>query len=608
MELAWGTETGVFYDSRTILIAAVSSTYSVFITLIMIVIGVVFRLYMSGDGAIAGVITIVCTGLLGIIFKKYILPKTKSRFYLSYLLFGIVVHIFMLLYHFSLPKDLDFILERIRIIAPYVLTVYPIMVVILVSMIKQNDKRISFNETLAESEENYEILFNNFSSGIIYFDENGIIIKCNDKFLNIMSATRKQMIGLNMNILPDSNFQKVFPKVMRGIPTVFHNNYKSYISQKDLFLHIDFQPAYKESVFKGGIGIVDDLTESETLKEQMIEVTRRDPITGFNNRKSFEEDISTTMFDELYPLEFLMISVDNMQFYIDTLGYTKADNIMKEFSNYVRASYRDDIYIYRFSLNDFVMIYSIEYIDNAKKVLRQLRDQMKAIESVTPSVSFTYSTVEMEKKSNWYDTTNALRNKIYSFRTYTKSNVTKNSIDLLMASLFEKSPRERQHSERVSKMSVQLAECLDIDAEMISRIRVASILHDIGKLNVDLTILDKKGRLTDEEYQKVQSHTESGFRILSTVNEYKELAKIVLAHHERYDGTGYPFNIKGDNIPFESRIISVVDSYDAMINDRPYRNALSQEQAIQELKDNSGTQFDPNIVEQFLSCFIKDNL
>lgn len=131
--------------------------------------------------------------------------------------------------------------------------------------------------------------------------------------------------------------------------------------------------------------------------------------------------------------------------------------------------------------------------------------------------------------------------------------------------------------------------------------RIAGLVHDIGKIGVDEKILNKNGKLDSFERNQIEKHAEAGWRILSSSNEFAELAQCVLHHHERWDGNGYPNKFKCKNISIEARIIAVADSYDAMASDRSYRKRLSKEEAINELNRCSGTQFDPNVVDIFVN-------
>jgi len=153
---------------------------------------------------------------------------------------------------------------------------------------------------------------------------------------------------------------------------------------------------------------------------------------------------------------------------------------------------------------------------------------------------------------------------------------------------------------------VAVAEKLNMSQEKLSTVRAASLLHDIGKVGVPDSILNKKEPLTDEEWKPIKSHPKLGVEILRHVIDLANCLPAILHHHEHYDGRGYPSGLKGDQIPLEARILTVADSYDAMTSPRPYREQLPMEEAINELKRCAGTQFDPEIVDIFCELIQPD--
>jgi putative nucleotidyltransferase with HDIG domain/PAS domain S-box-containing protein len=163
-----------------------------------------------------------------------------------------------------------------------------------------------------------------------------------------------------------------------------------------------------------------------------------------------------------------------------------------------------------------------------------------------------------------------------------------------------KSPWTKGHSVRVTKYAVATAKELGLKESDIEPLNTAALLHDIGKIGTYDTVLDKPGKLTDEEFALVKLHPGKGADILSPIRQFQLILPIIRHHHERLDGRGYPDGLKGDEIPFLSRIIHVADSYDAMTADRPYRKAPGREFAISELKKYSGLQFDPDAAEAFI--------
>lgn len=159
----------------------------------------------------------------------------------------------------------------------------------------------------------------------------------------------------------------------------------------------------------------------------------------------------------------------------------------------------------------------------------------------------------------------------------------------------------RKHHEHVAKLLVALGEALKLSRKEIRTAYIAGLMHDIGKIGIPDQILNKPGRLTSDEYSIVKRHSETGAEILCEIDSFWEIADIVRYHHERYDGQGYPYGIKGNDIPFLSRMVAVCDSYDAMTSIRCYRLCFSREKALMEIKNNCNRQFDPDISW----CFIE---
>jgi putative nucleotidyltransferase with HDIG domain len=179
-------------------------------------------------------------------------------------------------------------------------------------------------------------------------------------------------------------------------------------------------------------------------------------------------------------------------------------------------------------------------------------------------------------------------------------------LSMLTRAIEARDPYTRGHSSRVTDLAEAVARRLGWSEERISSLRVGGPLHDIGKLAVSDEVLCKEGRLDDDELAQIREHPKIGAKLLLRVTAFREAIPYVLYHHERWDGTGYPSGKRGEEIPVEARVLAIADAFDAMTSDRPYRSALSREEALAEVERCAGTQFDPKIARVFLEVFGHD--
>lgn len=182
----------------------------------------------------------------------------------------------------------------------------------------------------------------------------------------------------------------------------------------------------------------------------------------------------------------------------------------------------------------------------------------------------------------------------------TDTNKQKNIANSYMCSLRVSRPGEEAHSRRVSELCEKIGYAYDLNPGEIDTLKIAADLHDIGKIYIDTIILNKEDKLSECEWVEIKKHPHNGYQMLHTAIDFGFIASYVLSHHERWDGKGYPRGLKGKEIDWRARVISVADSYDAMTSDRPYRKALTPDDAAEEIRLGAGSQFDPDVARAFI--------
>ena len=344
-----------------------------------------------------------------------------------------------------------------------------------------------------------------------------------------------------------------------------------------------------------------DIAERKQAEERLIYVSTHDSLTNLYNRIYFENEISRLDSEKNLPLSIISLDVNGLKLINDSFGRVKGDLCLIEIADIIKSALPSYSVISRISGGEFGVILPKTDIKSSKQAVNKIMDILKRREEniYYLTVAFgCYSKTDINQ--NIQDILTMAENDMQKHKLYEESSARRNVINVIMKTLFEISEREMLHSERVSEMCGEIAFHMNFDKNEINKIKTAGLIHDIGKIGIEEKILNKVKRLEQEEWQELKKHPEIGWRILKSTTEFSELAQNILEHHERWDGKGYPKGIKGDEISKEARIINLVDSYDAMTNDRSYRNGLTKKEAIAEIIKCTGTQFDPEIVGVFI--------
>ena len=356
----------------------------------------------------------------------------------------------------------------------------------------------------------------------------------------------------------------------------------------------------------GVVIVFRDSTETRKKQEEMFQLSFRDPLTELHNRRYYEQARKKLDTIPYYPLTLVLADVNGLKLTNDAFGHEVGDELLRMVASVFRKTCREDDIVTRIGGDEFVLLLPQTDAPHAKCIVERLNEALlrEKIRGIQVSVSFGYATKNIEPES-FDDTFRIAEDDMYLQKLTKSAQFKKQTIDSILIKQFEKNMWEKDHSRLVGAISREFAHELGYSKEETLQIEQAARLHDLGKIAVDERILRKPIRLDQSEWLELRRHSEIGYNILRSVGEYATFAEYVLYHHERWDGKGYPQHLKGEDIPKPARIIALVDSYVAMISDRPYKQTLTMDQAIEELKACAGTQFDPNLVDLFIEKVLK---
>ena len=363
----------------------------------------------------------------------------------------------------------------------------------------------------------------------------------------------------------------------------------------------------KKGNIVGCVIVFRDFSEKKEKQRRIEYLSYHDQLTGLYNRRFFDEELKRLDKKRNLPISMVYADVNGLKTINDAFGHLSGDKLISTVANVFMTECRGDDIIARIGGDEFVIILPKTDQVATENLVKRIKNRVssKKIANIYISISFGCDTKTAETQSVREILKNA-ENQMYKKKILENSSKKNTVIRSILNTLKIKAPREGFHSQRVSVLCEDIGKAFNLNEDDIIELKAAGELHDIGKIAVDEAILNKSTALSESEWAHIKSHPEIGYRLLSNSYEFHNLAEYVLAHHERWDGTGYPKGLSGKAINWKSRIIAVADAYDAMTSNRPYHKALSTEEAIAELKQNAGKQFDPDIVRVFIEKVLDD--
>jgi diguanylate cyclase (GGDEF)-like protein len=371
----------------------------------------------------------------------------------------------------------------------------------------------------------------------------------------------------------------------------------------------------------------------ENHRHKLTRLMYTDDLTGVYNQRYLYERLTALDREAsaLRPLSLVFIDVDNFKYCNDVFGHQQGDRVLAAIGGILQGALEPPAFAARYGGEEFVAVLPGCSTEKAAKVAEKIRRQVEGhpffTEAKQEEVAITVSCgvaslpthapnyKELIKRADHalYEAKSLKKNRVCVYSgvfedllgaAEEKEKELINSVQTLVSVINAKDQYTYGHSLRVLRYASDLAKRLHLGTEEARLLRCAAFLHDVGKLEIDRYLLNKVEALTEQDLCTLRQHPCWGSEIVGSIPALREIAGVILYHHENYDGSGYPAKLRGAGIPLPARIIRVADSYDAMTTDRPYRKAMSPQKALEEIRHYAGTWYDPQVVEAFRSLLV----
>ena len=451
-----------------------------------------------------------------------------------------------------------------------------------------------------------------FESGVdsmVKVDNKHRIIDINDRFREVFKYELEEIKGLNLDQVMDQGKANTADReltcnFLEGKEVQSESTrYDKYGNPRECLVR--GIPVIAEGKFLGGFAIYIDITERKEKERKITHMSFHDGLTGLYNRLYLEEAFERYNTGRQLPISLIMFDLNGLKIINDSYGHKIGDQMLIKAAEVFKESFRQEDIISRWGGDEFVILLPQTTQEEAEQIYQRFKEveievQVAEKEYIPVSIAGGIST-KYKVDNNIYNVLQRAEDKMYKNKLLKKQSGQNKMLKTMLATLEEKSQENDCHAKRLEELALLLGQDLDLSVDEQNRLSLLATLHDIGKITVPEKILRKPGELSPEEWEVMKKHPGTGFRLCSAIDDFSHIAYEVFSHHEHWDGSGYPRAIKGKEIPLLARVIAIVDSYDVMRNGRPYKRALSKEEALEEIQKNAGTQFDPELALKFVA-------
>ncbi len=484
-----------------------------------------------------------------------------------------------------------------------------------IAFIRDMTEKKETEKALRDSEEKYGEILDTIEEGYYEVDLNGHFTGFNDATLRMLGYAQDELMGMN------------YRQIYKDPETVFKTFNRVFISGKSErgftleTVRKDGSSAYGELSIspvknkRGNIvgfrGVARDITERILFERKLEHLSMHDQLTGLHNRAFFEQETAELEGKSAeYPITMVSVDLDDLKLVNDSLGHEAGDRLLKAAAEILKEAVRTSDTLARVGGDEFTAVLPRTGKEGGETIAARIRKRVEQYnltsDQLPLGLSIGVATAETKEQS-LMETFKQADDYMYRDKLHRNNRARNTTVEALLTALAERDYITEGHAQRLSDLCRRIGEKINLASHQLSDLALLSQVHDLGKVGIPDHILFKNGALDDEEWETMRLHSEKGYRIAKTSTDLSGIADLILKHHERWDGSGYPLGLSGVDIPIECRILAIVDAFDAITNDRPYSRAKSSAEALEEIKRCAGSQFDPYLVEVFLSICKKES-
>lgn len=483
-----------------------------------------------------------------------------------------------------------------------------IILILLISSYLLNKKNKKLKSTKIELE-NFNKLYQTFidaKDNLIYLKDNNLkYVFVNKAVAEFYNKSKNEIIGQD-----DYQISKrKFANLRRLTDNMVRSEKKRIVEEIEWNDRVYKSTKFPVKLLDDSYGVgafIEDVTEKVEREKQIKYLLYRDSLTELYNRRFFEEEIKRLDTKRQLPLSIIMADVNGLKLINDSLGHEKGDELLIKTAKLLKEVVRDEDVLARQGGDEFAVLLPKTNNDEAQKIVLRIKEKCREteVDEITVSVGIGAAT-KTESEQDINEVLKEADKEMYQNKLSESRNTKSKIVKGLLNTLTAKSNETKKHAIRMKKLAYDFGEKLNLSNSQIHQLSLLAALHDIGKTTIPEEILKKPDQLTDKEWEIVKDHPERGYKIASSSQEFTVVADDIYAHHERWDGSGYPRELKAKNIPYLARIISIIDAFDVMTHKRPYKKTVTGKEALEEIKRCAGGQFDPELAALFIEMMEK---